>query len=121
MWCFSADSLFEMFYLKQLINNKPEYGYYWRLSGDNSAGHFHIFWDGPVISSDWMDVMTTIRSIITTKTNFAFNVIYLGNIPDGLKKKRGEKFIADITSWQRWQKNSHSVLKYSYSCEKILL
>lgn len=65
--------------IKSLQTNNPEHGQCWRRCGDMSAGHFHIFWDCPNISSYWVEVVTAISSIINMQLDLSFSVIYLGN------------------------------------------
>ena len=38
------------------------------------------------ISDYWVDVVTEIRSIITSELDFNFSVIYLGDVPTKLKE-----------------------------------
>jgi len=54
--------------------------------GNMSAGHYHIFWECPVISLYWVEVATAIKSIIGSELEFNFTVMYLGNLPTGLRK-----------------------------------
>lgn len=51
-----------------------------------SAGHFHIFWECPIISLYWIEVVKAIKSIIGSELESNFSVIYLGNLPTGLRK-----------------------------------
>lgn len=70
---------------KKKKSNTPEHGQCWRTCGNMSAGHFHIF--HPNISSYWADVVTEIRSIISSELDFNFGVVYLGNVPTELTKQ----------------------------------
>lgn len=36
--------------IKKTQSNNPEHGQCWRMCGNMSAGHFHIFWECPIIS-----------------------------------------------------------------------
>lgn len=56
------------------------------MCGNMSAGHFHIFWECPIISLYWIEVVKVIRSIFGSELEFNFSVIYLGNLPTGLRK-----------------------------------
>lgn len=73
--------------IKKSQSNNPEQGQCWRMCGNMSAGHFHIFWECPIISSYWTDIVKEIRFVISSELLFNFSVIYLGNVPTGLKKQ----------------------------------
>ncbi len=72
--------------IKKSHSNKPEYGQCW-MCGNMSAGHFLTFWECPYISSYWVDVVTEIRLITSSETDFNFSVMYLGNVPTALTKQ----------------------------------
>ena len=75
--------------MKKSLSNNPEQGQCWRMCGNMSAGHFHIVWECPNISSYWMDIVKEIRSIISSELDFNFTVIYLGNVsPELIKQDR---------------------------------
>lgn len=73
--------------IKESQSNNPQHAQCWRKCGCASAGHFHIFWECPKITAYWTDVMKAIRSILCSELIFNFSVIFLGNIPAGLKKQ----------------------------------
>lgn len=80
--------------IKSLQTNNPEHGQCWRICGEMSANHFHIFWECPNVSSYWVEVVTAMRLIINRHLDLNFSVIYLGNIPDGLDKQ--ERYLLQI-------------------------
>uniref|UniRef100_A0A9J8C7C8 Reverse transcriptase zinc-binding domain-containing protein n=1 Tax=Cyprinus carpio carpio TaxID=630221 RepID=A0A9J8C7C8_CYPCA len=49
-------------------------GQCWRMCGNMSAGHFHIFWECPIISLYWIEVVKVIRSIFGSELEFNFSV-----------------------------------------------
>lgn len=72
--------------IKKTQSKNPEHGQCWRGCGNMSAGHFHIFWECPIISLYWIEVVKVIRTILGSELEFNFSVIYLGNLPTGLRK-----------------------------------
>lgn len=56
------------------------------MFGNMSAGHFHIFWEC-FFFFYWVEVVTKIRSIISSELDFDFSVIYLGKLGTGLNKQ----------------------------------
>lgn len=72
--------------IKKTHSNNPEDGQCWRMCGNMSAGHFHIFWECPIISLYWIEVVKVIRSIFGSELEFNFSVIYLGNLSTALRK-----------------------------------
>lgn len=73
--------------IKSLQTNNPAQGRCWRGCGNMSAGHFHIFWECPIISSYWENIIAAINSIINLQPDVSFGVIYLGNIPTDINKQ----------------------------------
>lgn len=50
--------------LKYLQNDSAESKHCWREHNNTMSDHFHIFWNCPVIQSDWLDIVTEIKSIL---------------------------------------------------------
>ncbi len=59
-----------------------------------SAGHFHIFWEYPNISTYWADVVREMRNITSLELDCDFRVTYLGNLPT--RHKRGDTYLLQI-------------------------
>lgn len=68
--------------IKSLQTNNPAQGRCWR-----GCGHFHIFWECPIISSYWENIIAAINSIINLQPDVSFSVMYLGNIPTDINKQ----------------------------------
>ncbi len=81
--------------IKAAKSNKPKYGYCWRMYGEKSAGHFHLFWECCIVSSFWEKVVSEIRSIFSSEIDFNFSVVYLGNLPPELHKQN--KYLLQIS------------------------
>lgn len=62
--------------IKGSQTNKPELGHCWRMCGNTSAGHFHIFWECPALSLFWENVIKEIRLILGSDIEFSFSLIY---------------------------------------------
>lgn len=58
--------------IKKSQTKNPKYSECWRRCGNTSAGHSHIFWDCPAITTFWVGVMAEIELIISPKIDFNF-------------------------------------------------
>ena len=66
----------------------------WRNCGNNCAGHSHVFWDCVKIVPFWTKVIEEINNITKLDLRRDFTTIYLGNLPQELKKS--DKYLLSI-------------------------
>ena len=50
----------------------------WRLCGEKSANHFHIFWECPSIIPYWNELKKSMTKILKVELPFTFVVLYRG-------------------------------------------
>lgn len=72
--------------IKNLSTKNPDHAHCWRGCGNMSTDQYHIFWDWPVISPYWTDIISAIKTIFYLKLDLNFKVAYLGNLLVGLNK-----------------------------------
>ncbi len=70
----------------QISKSSGTWHFYWRECGSDSADHAHVFWSCPYVQPFWKGVGSLISEILDLDTDFSFNVLYLGHIPQGLNK-----------------------------------
>ena len=58
----------------------------WRKCGHQSANHYHIFWDCPIIKNFWKAVHNALQDIFREDIPLDFKILYLGNIPQSWLK-----------------------------------
>ena len=56
----------------------------WRECGDTAVDHAHIFWSCPVIQPFWKEVTTLVSNVMGFNIDTTFEILYLGQSPDGL-------------------------------------
>lgn len=67
----------------------------WRKCGNDRAGHFHIFWDCPKLSTFWQQFKINVEIILGIKLSNNFQTLYLGKRPAELKGC-GKKYMYNI-------------------------
>lgn len=67
----------------------------WTQCRTEHAGHFHIFWDCPGLSSFWQHFRKSMETILGIKLYHDFATLYLGNKPAQLKEY-GKKYMCNI-------------------------
>lgn len=73
-------------YIKSKHHKDPDKAHCWRECGNLVAGHFHIFWQCAKITPYWTNVVTEIKKIMRFDLPCDFLTIYLGNLPQELRK-----------------------------------
>uniref|UniRef100_A0A3Q3BC05 ribonuclease H n=1 Tax=Kryptolebias marmoratus TaxID=37003 RepID=A0A3Q3BC05_KRYMA len=58
----------------------------WRNCGNESAGHFHIFWECTKITPFWLEVIGEINAKMGLNLRYDFAVAFLGDLPQTLGK-----------------------------------
>lgn len=78
------------FFISPYITSKqckdPDKAHCWRNCGNVCAGHFHVFWDCVKIAPYWAKVIKEIKNILELDLPYDFIIIYLGNVPQQLRK-----------------------------------
>ena len=53
----------------------------WRSCKQNTANHFHVFWECPVLVEYWKEIHEHLEGAFGIVIPFRFDSLYLGNLP----------------------------------------
>ena len=59
-------------------NNPP---FCWRNCGNQSANHYHVFWDCPVVRDYWREIHNALQDIFKCEIPFESKTMFFGHIP----------------------------------------